>query len=123
MLDKLQKELHNLLWAGGSTDDNDIFSSLVNLILAKIQDEDSVEIGDTYKFQLLTYKDKNGEEVFESDDAVFDRINLLYREALKSKMYIRDEKILQKSYVVDLNKFPANKLRIAVQKIGKIFFC
>lgn len=122
MLDKLQKELHNLLWAGGSTDDNDIFSSLVNLILAKIQDEDSVEIGDTYKFQLLTYKDKNGEEVFESDDAVFDRINLLYREALKSKMYIRDEKILQKSYVVDLNKFPANKLRIAVQKLEKYSF-
>ncbi|MCZ9960407.1 hypothetical protein OFQ54_00955 [Brachyspira hyodysenteriae] len=38
-LDSLRKNLHNVLWGGGSTDDNDVFSSLVNIILAKIQDE------------------------------------------------------------------------------------
>src|SRR5665811_2084052 len=38
-LDGLRKNLHNVLWGGGGTDDNDVFSSLVNIILAKIQDE------------------------------------------------------------------------------------
>lgn len=37
MLNRLQVDLHNVLWGGGGTDDNEVFSSLVNLILAKIQ--------------------------------------------------------------------------------------
>lgn len=41
----LQKDLHNVLWGGEGTDDNEVFSSLVNLILAKIQDEDEKEDG------------------------------------------------------------------------------
>jgi len=36
-LDSLRKNLHNVLWGGGGTDDNDIFASLVNLILTKIR--------------------------------------------------------------------------------------
>ena len=38
-IDSLKRNLHNVLWGGGGTDDNDVFSSLVNIILAKIQDE------------------------------------------------------------------------------------
>lgn len=38
MLTSLQNDLHNVLWGGGGTGDNDVFSSLTNLILAKIQD-------------------------------------------------------------------------------------
>jgi type I restriction enzyme M protein len=38
-INALGKNLHNVLRGGGGTDDNDIFSSLTNLILAKIQDE------------------------------------------------------------------------------------
>ena len=36
----LSRNLHNVLWGGMSTSDTEIFNSLVNVILAKIQDED-----------------------------------------------------------------------------------
>lgn len=39
LLDYIQEDLHNVLLGGGGTDDNDVFSSLTNLILAKIEDE------------------------------------------------------------------------------------
>jgi len=44
-LDSLRKNLHNVLWRGGGTDDNEIFASLGNRILAKIQDEREKEEG------------------------------------------------------------------------------
>ena len=57
MLNQLQIDLHNVLWGGGGTDDNG-FCLTSNLILAKIQDEDTTESGETYKFQSLTYEKK-----------------------------------------------------------------
>ncbi|AEI15422.1 type II restriction-modification enzyme [Flexistipes sinusarabici DSM 4947] len=47
-LDNMRKGLHNVLWGGGGTDDNDVFASLVNIILAKIQDEDEKETGNKW---------------------------------------------------------------------------
>lgn len=115
MLTQLQADLHNVLWGGG-TDDNEVFSSLTNLILAKIQDEDVTEDGETYGFQSLTYE-KEGNDEFETNDVLFDRINKLYRDALKSKLYILDEAELAKSYVIDTKKFSLSKLKYAVQKL------
>lgn len=80
-LKRLQEDLHNVLWGGGGTDDNDVFSGLTNLILAKIQDEDEKKQGDEYDFQTKS---------FESVNALFDRINNLYRRALKDKLNITD---------------------------------
>lgn len=121
MLLQLQKDLHNVLWGGGGTDDNDVFSSLTNLILSKIQDEDEKEDGDTYDFQSMTFA-KDGDEEFETNEKLFDRINELYRRALKSKLYIWDEKELGKSYVVDTKKFSLSKLKYAVQKLEGLSF-
>lgn len=121
MLLQLQKDLHNVLWGGGGTDDNDVFSSLTNLILSKIQDEDEKEDGDTYDFQSMTFA-KDGDEEFETNEKLFDRINELYRRALKSKLYILDEKELGKSYVVDTKKFSLSKLKYAVQKLEGLSF-
>lgn len=121
MLSQLQTDLHNVLWGGGGTDDNEVFASLTNLILAKIQDEDSTESGETYKFQSLTFE-KEGDEEFETNEQLFERINTLYREALKSKLYILDEDELSKSYVVDSKKFSLSKLKYAVQKMEGLSF-
>lgn len=121
MLNQLQSDLHNVLWGGGGTDDNEVFSSLTNLILAKIQDEDEKEDGDTYDFQSMTFA-KDGDEDFESNEQLFDRINKLYRRALKSKLYILDEKELEKSYVIDSKKFSLSKLKYAVQKMEGLSF-
>ncbi len=121
MLNQLQTDLHNVLWGGGGTDDNEIFSSLTNLILAKIQDEDEKEDGDTYDFQSMTYA-KDGDEEFEPNEKLFERINELYRRALKSKLYILDEEELNKSYVIDTKKFSLSKLKYAVQRMEGLSF-
>ncbi len=121
MIMQLQTDLHNVLWGGGGTDDNEVFSSLVNLILAKIQDEDVTEDGEVYGFQSLTFeKERDGE--FESNEILFERINKLYRDALKAKLYILDEAELAKSYVVDTKKFSLSKLKYAVQKLEGLSF-
>jgi type I restriction enzyme M protein len=121
MLNQLQTDLHNVLWGGGSTDDNDVFASLTNIILAKIHDEDTTEDGQTYRFQSLTYE-KEGDEEFESNEQLFERINQLYREALRSKLYLLDEAELKKAYVIDSKKFSLSKLKYAVQKLESLSF-
>jgi type I restriction enzyme M protein len=120
-LERLQTDLHNVLWGGGGTDDNEVFASLTNLILAKIQDEDEKEDGDTYDFQSLAFAKNDGEE-FETNDQLFDRVNELYRRALKDKLYITNEAELIKSYVIDTKKFSLSKLKYTVQKFEGLSF-
>lgn len=120
-LTSLQKDLHNVLWGGGGTDDNEVFASLVNLILAKIQDEDEKEDGQQYDFQSLMFE-KDGEEEFETNEQLFERINRLYRSALKEKMNVIDEKEIESSFVIDRNKFSLSKLKYSVQKMEHLSF-
>lgn len=120
LLNYIQTDLHNVLWGGGGTDDNDVFSSLTNLILAKIQDEDTKDNGDVYDFQVLTYKDSSDD--FESLETLYARINGLYRKALKDKLNITDEGEINKSYVVDTNKFSLAKVKYTVQSLEKYSF-
>ncbi len=121
LLHQLQLDLHNVLWGGGGTDDNEVFSSLTNLILSKIQDEDEKEDGMLYDFQSLTFE-KDGDEEFETNEQLFDRINSLYRRALKNKLNITDEDELNKSYVIDTKKFSLNKLKYTVQRLEGLSF-
>ncbi|MBD5135625.1 MAG: N-6 DNA methylase [Lachnospiraceae bacterium] len=120
LLTNLQTDLHNVLWGGGGTDDNDIFSSLTNLILAKIQDEHEKNDGEEYEFQSFSFNDDT--EDYESLETLFDRINELYRRALKEKLNITDEKELEKSYVVDTKKFSLEKVKYTVQSIERYSF-
>ncbi len=118
-LDGLRKSLHNVLWGGGGTDDNDVFSSLVNIILAKIQDESEKKRGEKYDFQILAFKDG---ESFETNEQLFERINELYRRALKQRLNIIDEAKLKKSFVVDENKFSLSKLKYTVSELERFSF-
>ena len=118
-LDGLRKNLHNVLWGGGGTDDNDVFSSLVNIILAKIQDESEKKKGEKYDFQIFSFKDG---ESFESNEQLFERINKLYRRALKQRLNIVDEAKLRKSFVIDENKFSLNKLKYTVAELERFSF-
>jgi len=115
LLNSLQIELHNVLWGGGGTDDNDVFSSLTNLILAKIQDEDEKVNGDTYDFQSLVFVDDT--ENYESLETLFERINNLYRRALKEKLNVTDSEEIKKSFVVDTKKFSLEKVKFTVQTL------
>jgi len=118
-LDGLRKNLHNVLWGGGGTDDNDVFSSLVNIILAKIQDESEKKNGEKYDFQIFSYKDG---ESFETNEQLFERINELYRRALKQRLNIVDENELRESFVVERKKFSLAKLKFAVSELEKYSF-
>ena len=118
-LDGLRKNLHNVLWGGGGADDNDIFSSLVNIILAKIQDESEKEEGSEYDFQMRSFQDG---ENFESNEELFERINELYKRALKQRLNITDEAKLKKSFVIDENKLSLNKLKYAIAELERISF-
>lgn len=51
-LDALRRVLHDRLW-GGSRDDNQIYSWLTKLFLAKIHDEKHTNHGEPYSFQIL----------------------------------------------------------------------
>lgn len=114
----IQKNLHNVLWGGGGTDDNEVFSSLVNIILAKIQDESEKEDGQEYDFQCRSYAEKTSEE-YESNEQLFERMNDLYRRALKERMYISDDTKLAKSFIIDENKFSLSKLKYAVMSLER----
>jgi len=113
------KEPSQCLWGGGGTDDNEIFASLVNLILAKIQDESEKEEGQKYDFQVFYYKD---EEKAESNKELFERINNLYRRALKQRLNVLDDEKLNRSFVVDTNKFSLEKLRYTVSELERYSF-
>lgn len=98
---------------------NDIFSSLVNIILAKIQDESEKSSGEKYDFQILS--SENGEN-FETNEELFEKINELYKKALKQRLNITDEQKLKKSFVVDENKFSLNKLKHTVSELERFSF-
>lgn len=121
MLISLQNDLHNVLWGGGGTGDNDVFSSLTNLILAKIQDEDEKGNGEKYDFQCFSFKDGKSDE-YESLDELYERINGLYRRALQNKLNITDKKRVASAQVVDTNKFSLAKVKYTVQSLEKFSF-
>jgi len=118
-IDGLRSNLHNVLWGGGGTDSNDIFSSLVNIILAKIQDESEKKNGENYDFQIYTYS--NG-EISESDQEIFERINNLYRRALKERLNRKEQHKIDKTYVIDENKFSLTKLRYTISQLERYSF-
>lgn len=111
-LESLAKILHNVLWGGGGTTDSEIFYSLVNIILAKIQDETEKNNGQEYDFQIYSIG-KNSE----NPNNLYERINALYRRALKEKLNITDKNKLAKAHIINEEKFPLNKLLYCISKL------
>ncbi|MBG9775871.1 restriction endonuclease subunit M [Brevibacillus laterosporus] len=121
-LDGIRETLHNVLWGGGGTDDNEIFSSLVNIILAKIQDEKERNRGEQYLFQVLQYSSEGSDDTEqENPESVFKRVNELYRRALVQRLNI-EEKKAKKSNVINEEKFSLAKLAFTVQQLEKYSF-
>lgn len=118
-LENMRKSLHDVLWGGGGTDDNEIFSSLVNIILAKIQDENERNNGELYQFQVFSYGEKGDEQ--EPSTKVFERINNLYKRALFERLNIDKEKA-EESKIIDEKKFPLTKLIHTVKELEKYSF-
>lgn len=116
-IENLGRNLHNVLWGGGGTNDSEIFYSLVNIILAKIQDEYEKEDGQEYDFQIYQY----GHNV-ESQEKIFDRVNKLYKRALKEQLNVSEQQKIDEDSVINRNKFPLNKLIYTVQSLEHFSF-
>ncbi|HHV6540030.1 TPA: restriction endonuclease subunit M, partial [Haemophilus influenzae] len=116
-IEGLGRNLHNVLWGGGGTNDSEIFYSLVNIILAKIQDEYEKENNQEYDFQVHQYGDN-----IESPERIYERINKLYKRALKEQLNISEQQKIDDDNVINRNKFTLNKLIYTVQSLEKISF-
>ena len=76
---RLREEIHDVIWGGGGTNNNEVFTFVVKLILCKIYDEKETVPNGQFRFQRL------GDEVEpESPLALAERLNCLYREAEQS---------------------------------------
>lgn len=116
-IEGLGRNLHNVLWGGGGTNDSEIFYSLVNIILAKIQDEYEKEDNQEYDFQIYQYGDN-----IESSEKVYERINQLYKRALSQQLNISEQQKIDDDNIINRNKFPLNKLIYTVQSLEKFSF-
>lgn len=116
-IERLRRNLHNVLWGGGGTNDSEIFYSLVNIILAKIQDEYEKEDGKEYDFQIYQY----GSHI-EASEKVYDRINKLYKRALKEQLNVSEQQKIDDDNVINRNKFPLNKLIYTVHSLENFSF-
>ncbi len=116
-IEGLARNLHNVLWGGGGTNDSEIFYSLVNIILAKIQDEYEKEDGQEYDFQIYQY----GNHI-ESQEKIYNRINELYKRALREQLNVNDQQKIDADNVINRNKFPLNKLVYTVQALESFSF-
>lgn len=111
----LATNLHNVLWGGGSTGDTEVFTSLVNIILAKIQDEYDTPDDIEYKFQVFQHGD-----IIEAPHALYDRLNEVYRTALKKQLGKDGD--LSDQHIVNKEKFPLAKLVFTVGQMEKYSF-
>ncbi|WP_162241779.1 N-6 DNA methylase [Pseudorhodoferax sp. Leaf267] len=111
----LATSLHNVLWGGGSTGDTEVFTSLVNIILAKIQDEYDTPDDESYRFQVFQHGDS-----VESPEAIYERLNGVYRVALAKQLGKQGD--LAEQQIVNREKFPLAKLAFAVAQIEKYSF-
>ena len=78
---RLREEIHEVIWGGGGTNNNEVFTFIVKLILCKIYDEKETAPGAEFRFQRL-----GDENEPESPLALSERLNRLYSEA--EEMYL-----------------------------------
>lgn len=116
-LTKIRKQLHNVLWSGGGTDDNKIFTTLTKIILTKIFDEDNTKKGDIYNFQYFQKKDGSYEDYQEC----YERINEIYKKALEKKLNFSKSEA-EKSEMIDFKEFNINLFIFTVQTLQSLSF-
>lgn len=108
--EKLRAELHNLLWAGSSADDNAIFYQLVKIFLIKIYDELQTLPGDDFGFQV-----KSAGGVKESAASVFARMNEFYKSACRELLNYDETTI--GTFPLLVEGMTEQKIKVAVEAL------
>lgn len=123
-LDRIARELHNILWSGGKYQ-NELFFNLIGMFLAKIYDEKTTPEGEPYKFQIFF----EGSEQ-EPPEKTYKRINQLYKGekdlktgkykdcALKRLLNYKDDDLDKVKDII----FDAPKVKYVVEVLQDISF-
>lgn len=123
-LDRIARDLHNILWGGGKYQ-NELFFNLIGMFLAKIYDEKTTPEGEPYQFQIFF----EGLDQ-ESPEKTYKRINRLYRGekdsktgrykdcALKRLLNYKDEDLDKVKDII----FDAPKIKYVVEVLQDISF-
>ena len=73
--------------------------------------------GQQYDFQIFGFDDGKSNVEIEKPEKVFERLNELYRRALKKKLNINDDVKLAKTFIINEEKFSLSKLIYTVQEL------
>jgi len=123
-LDRIARELHNILWGGGKYQ-NELFFNLIGMFLAKIYDEKTTPEGKPYQFQIFF----EGLDQ-EAPEKTYKRINKLYKGekdpktgkytdcALKRLLNYKDEALDKVKDII----FDAPKVKYVVEVLQDISF-
>ncbi len=123
-LDRIARELHNILWGGGKYQ-NELFFNLIGMFLAKIYDEKTTPEGEPYQFQIFF----EGLDQ-EPPEKTYKRINKLYKGekdsktgkykdcALKRLLNYKDEDLEKVKDII----FDAPKVKYVVEVLQDISF-
>jgi type I restriction enzyme M protein len=105
---RLQAELHDVIWGGGGTNNNEVFVYITKLILAKICDERSTPAGSPYEFQRFPS---------ETPEELTARMNALYRDAEKRYLALTEP---SSGPAFDTSRISAEKLAFVVGRLEGI---
>jgi len=123
-LDRIARELHNILWGGGKYQ-NELFFNLIGMFLAKIYDEKTTPEGQPYQFQIFF----EGLDQ-EPPEKTYKRINKLYKGekdlktgkykdcALKRLLNYKDDDLDKVKDII----FDAPKVKYVVEVLQDISF-
>ena len=87
--DQLRSTLHDVVWGGGGSNNNDVFLTLVRLLMCRIYDELETADGEVYRFQRSAYEDGG----LEPADAVVRRVSDLFVEAARNYLGYADAEL------------------------------
>lgn len=76
ILNRIKSEIHDVIWGGGGTNNNEVFACITRLVLCKIFDEKETNLGEDYSFQRF-----GTAEIPESSEELVGRLNQLYKQA------------------------------------------
>lgn len=105
---RLQAELHDVIWGGGGTNNNEVFVYITKLILAKIHDERDAPEGASYELQRFGS---------ETPEELTERMNRLYREAEKEYLALSEP---SPGPAFDTSRISAEKLAFVVGRLEGI---
>jgi type I restriction enzyme M protein len=110
--DRLRKELHDVIWGGGGTNNNDVFVILIRLFLCRVYDELEAAPNEKYRFQRAAYE--NG--LVESPEDVVRKMSDLFKEAAQTYLgYSKSE--IDETVPFEAKKISAAKVAFVVEQL------